>query len=225
MAAAVHDGHRERLKKQYTEHGLEPFQDHQVLEMLLFYAIPRCDTNPIAHRLIDRFGSLGGVFSASMEELTTVPGIGERAAELIKLIPAVKKLYDDDLARPRPQLNSTNEAVEYFSLRLKDEADEVYLAACLDGANRLTSCVELARGEAACGGIGVRQLAEVALRRKALGILLIHCVPEPFSMPTLEKQTEMAEFSRILRTMGVDLLDCIIISDGDCISMKEYRMF
>jgi len=224
--AAVHDGHRERLKKQYMEHGLEPFQDHQVLEMLLFYAIPRCDTNPIAHRLIDRFGSLGGVFSASIEELTTVQGIGERAAELIKLIPAVKKIYDDDLARPKPQLNSTSEAVEYFSVRLKDEEEEVYLAACLDGANRLISCVELARGETACGeGISVRQLAEVALTRKALGILLIHGVPEPFAMPALEKQAEMAEFSKILRTMGVDLLDCIIIADGDCISMKEYRMF
>lgn len=226
MAEAVHEGHRERLKKQYTEHGLEPFQDHQVLEMLLFYAIPRCDTNPIAHRLIERFGSLDGVFSASMEELTSVQGIGDRAAELIKLIPAVKKLYDGDMARPKPQLDSTGEAVEYFSRRLENEEDEVYLAACLDGANRLISCVELARGDAACGnGIVARQLAEVALTRKAAGMLLIHCVPEPFSIPAPESQSKMAELSRILRTMGVDLLDCIIIADGDGISMKEYRMF
>ena len=81
---AVHDGHRARKKQQFLQHGLDAFAPHEVLELLLFYAIPRVDTNPVAHRLIDRFGSLSGVFAASVEELRAIPGIGAARAELLR---------------------------------------------------------------------------------------------------------------------------------------------
>lgn len=83
----MHEGHRERLRKRFIENGLQGFEKHNMLELLLFYAIPRRDTNELAHRLINSFGSLSGVFNASFEELCRVEGIGENAAALIKLIP------------------------------------------------------------------------------------------------------------------------------------------
>ena len=83
---SVHEGHRQRKKEQFREHGLDAFADHEALELLLYYAIPRQDTNPIAHRLIERFGSLEGVFSAPAYELRKVEGVGENAAALIRLI-------------------------------------------------------------------------------------------------------------------------------------------
>ena len=83
---SVHEGHRQRKKEQFREHGLDAFADHEALELLLYYAIPRQDTNPIAHRLIERFGSLEGVFSAPAYELQKVEGVGENAATLIRLI-------------------------------------------------------------------------------------------------------------------------------------------
>ena len=83
---SVHEGHRQRKKEQFREHGLDAFADHEALELLLYYAIPRQDTNPIAHRLLERFGSLEGVFSAPAYELQKVEGVGENAATLIRLL-------------------------------------------------------------------------------------------------------------------------------------------
>ena len=85
----VHDGHRERLRARFAEHGLESFNELNALELLLCYAIPRRDTNELAHRLLDAFGSLSGVFQASMQELTSIPGIGENAAALILMVPQI----------------------------------------------------------------------------------------------------------------------------------------
>ena len=89
----VHDGHRERLKERFIEHGLTSFNELNALEMLLFYAIPRKDTNPIAHALLDRFGSLNAVFDASVRELCEVEGIGQNAAVQARLYRA-KSLVD-----------------------------------------------------------------------------------------------------------------------------------
>ena len=88
----IHDGHRERMKERFKEHGLQSFSELNALELLLFYAIPRRDTNELAHALINRFGSLAGVFEASLHELCEVPGVGESTAQLIMLVPQITKL-------------------------------------------------------------------------------------------------------------------------------------
>lgn len=86
---ADHSGHRERKRLQFRQHGIDAFADHEVLELLLYYAIPRRDTNPMAHALMDRFGSLHAVLSAPAEELERVEGMGPGAATLLKLVPQV----------------------------------------------------------------------------------------------------------------------------------------
>ena len=86
---SVHQGHRARQRKKLLENGPRAFADHELLEMLLYYAIPRRDTNELAHRLLERFGSLQGVFSAPVEELSTVEGVGENAAVLLNLVPQI----------------------------------------------------------------------------------------------------------------------------------------
>ena len=83
----IHDGHREKMRRRFLQGGLEAFADHEALELLLYYAIPRRDTNPIAHALMDRYGSLSAVLSAPVEDLQKVNGIGESAAVLLRLVP------------------------------------------------------------------------------------------------------------------------------------------
>ena len=90
----IHEGHRDRLRKRFLDEGLDNFHDHNVLELLLFYSIPRKDTNEEAHNLIDTFGSLSGVFNASHEDLCKVKGIGENTATLIKMMPELFKKYE-----------------------------------------------------------------------------------------------------------------------------------
>ena len=107
---AVHDGHRQRKKEQFRTHGLDAFADHEVLELLLYYAIPRRDTNPVAHRLMERFGSLDGVFSATVEELEEVEGMGENAATLLALwMPLYRRVRTKPTAK-EVILNSTEQA-------------------------------------------------------------------------------------------------------------------
>ena len=106
--------HRERVRKRFLREGLEHFEQHNQLELLLFYAIPQRDTNGIAHDLIQRFGSISRVMDASVEELMTVDGIGERAAVLLKLVPALARSYTlDHLGKVRT-FQTDEELKEYL---------------------------------------------------------------------------------------------------------------
>ena len=151
----LHAGHRQRLKKRFDAVGLKGFEEHTLLELLLFYAIPQKDTNALAHELIRRFGSLDGVLQASMAQLMQVNGVGENAARMLKVVAAVcqscgQGLWEDK----RPVLASTIERGEYLRTRLLGSAQERLLLLNLDAANTLICCegVSLGWGKQA-GGI------------------------------------------------------------------------
>lgn len=127
----VHAGHRQRLRERFINNGLETFLPHQMLELLLFYAIPREDTNVHAHQLLERFKDLSGVFSASKEELCEVAGIGENAASLIKLIPQFCEIFND-LKIDRMPLDTRRKICSYFSDIFKNESEQKLYLACLD---------------------------------------------------------------------------------------------
>lgn len=142
----VHDGHRDRLKARYIEHGLGNFNELNALELLLFYGIPRKDTNILAHRLLEKFGSLSGVFDASVYELMEVQGIGESAAVLISMIPQIMRKSLISEGDSNPIINSTKAAVEYLYPRFAFEKEEILIMLSLDAKKKLISCVEVARG-------------------------------------------------------------------------------
>ena len=93
MAENVHAGHREKLKQRFIEEGLGAFEDHQILEMLLFYTIPRRDTNEIAHRLINKFGTLEAIFDSSPEQLMEIGKVTKSTAVLLTMIPELSRKY------------------------------------------------------------------------------------------------------------------------------------
>ena len=109
-----HAGHRQRKKEQFRRHGLDAFAPHEALELLLYYAIPRVDTNGMAHALLRRFGSLDGVFRAPVEELMQVEGIGENAALLIRLVPQLYQRSLIELDRPGTIIRDYESAGSFF---------------------------------------------------------------------------------------------------------------
>ena len=141
----LHDGHRQRMKERFARHGLDSFAEHEVLELLLYYAIPRRDTNELAHTLLDRFGSLERVLLAPREELMKVPGVGEGAALLLTLVPAVSQ-YTHRHAPQETILNSVDASGRYFMRLLRHERRELLYQACLDGKGKLLSCRCLSEG-------------------------------------------------------------------------------
>ncbi len=130
---SVHDGHRERLRERFINHGLDSFNEIEALELLLFYAIPRRDTNPLAHALLDRFGGLDGVFSATEQELCDVPGISTGTACLLRMIPQIMRKSEVERASRVVEINSIKDAADYLIPRFRYERDELLILLCLDG--------------------------------------------------------------------------------------------
>ena len=111
---SIHEGHRQRMRRQLKTSGMDSLSDVQVLEVLLYYAIPRADTNPIAHRLLERFGSLSGVLEAAPDELSNIEGMGDAAAQLIALIPQLERRHFIDRSGKASILNSTSKCGQYL---------------------------------------------------------------------------------------------------------------
>lgn len=217
----VHDGHRARLKKRFLEQGLDSFDDHNVLELLLFYVMPRQDTNPIAHKLLDHFGSLEAVFDATAEELSSVEGVGENAAGLIKLIPAVGRRYAIDKSRSCSIINSAEAAGAFLVPRFIGERDEVVYVICLDAKNKVICCKELFRGVVNSAEISIRKIAELALAKNATSIILSHNHTSGIAIPSVEDEMTTSRIKTALSAMGVNLLDHIVVAGDDFVSMAD----
>lgn len=173
----IHDGHRDKMRRRFLSGGLEPFADHEALELLLYYAIPRRDTNPIAHALMERYGSLSAVLSAPPEDLEKVEGIGRSAAVLIKLVPRLYQKARLADAAQETVLNSSERAGAYLIERFSGETHEVVYLLCLDRKGKLLSCKRMGEGGIASAGLDIRKLLETALLTSASAVILSLTIP------------------------------------------------
>ncbi len=217
----VHDGHRERVKRRFIEQGLDSFDDHLVLELLLFYALPRQDTNEIAHNLMEHFGSLEAVFEATEDELSSVSGIGPNAASLLMLIPEVSRRYMVDKNRDIVIINSSELAGKYLVPRYMHERDEVVFVMCLDAKNKIICCKELFRGAPNSAEISIRKIAELALAKNATNIIISHNHTSGIAIPSIEDERATKHIRNSLMSMGITLTDHIIVAGDDFISMAD----
>ena len=218
----IHDGHREKMRSRFLSGGLEQFADHEALELLLYYAIPRRNTNPIAHALMDRYGSLSAVLAAPVEDLQKVEGVGENAAILLKLVPrlcAKARLADAD--RQELVLNTASRAGAYLLERFYGERNEVIHQLCLDRKGKLLACKKLGEGSIASAALDVRKLVENAILHSAGSVVLAHNHPSGIASPSVEDYAATDRARAALETIGVALADHIIVADGDFVSLAE----
>lgn len=216
----VHDGHRARLTARFLEEGLDGFSQHNMLELLLFYAVPRKDTNELAHALIDAFGSLAGVLDAPVSELEAVPGVGERTAALLHLMPQLARAYLADGARDIC-IDSTAKAGSYLLPRFIGRNEETVFMVCLDGKGRVLSTTLLFRGSVNSAEINLRAVVAAALRHNAAGVILAHNHPGGVALPSPEDLTTTRRVRDALAPVGVRLVDHIIVADGDYVSLAD----
>lgn len=221
----IHDGHRARLKKRFLEHGLESFEDHGVLEILLFYALPRADVNPIAHALIDKFGTLSAVFDAPVEELARVPGIGLSTAEFIKLIPQVSRRYLMSRVSFDDILDSSKKAGEYLLPRFYAERDEIVYMACLDAKCKVLNCRLLFRGSVNSANVSVRKIVENALVFNATSVIIAHNHTSGIAIPSDEDKLTTRRIEQALKSVDITLADHIVVADDDFVSLADNGFF
>ena len=217
----MHENHRARLKSRFRDHGLDSFTDIQVLEMLLFYVIPRKDTNPIAHRLLERFQTFSQVLDAPLEELEKVEGIGKEAALFLKMIPASARYYMVDNAKREVILDTFYKCGKYLeNFFIGSRVEKVYLL-CLDAKCKALCCVEICEGSVNSAGISVRKVVEKALAAKATSVILAHNHPSGIALPSAEDLQTTKRIAEGLRAVEIPLVDHIIVADGDHISMAS----
>ena len=153
----MHKEHRIRVKNRFLAEGFDHFEPHNILEMLLFYAIPQKDTNELAHSLINRFGSLEKVFDASFEELMTVPGIKEHSATLIKMIPSLARVYYMEKNKAGESLTNLDAWGQYFVNRyIGIEVETVFLL-LLDNKFNIIECAKIHEGSVNSSAISIRK--------------------------------------------------------------------
>lgn len=217
----VHDGHRERMKESFKKGGLDAMSDVNALEVLLYYAIPRRDTNVIAHALLERFGSLTNVFDASIPELCEIDGVGENCAVLLNLVPQIIKKSMVSDTEKTVYIRNSKEAGAYLAPRFAFERDEVAIALFLDAHSRIISCKEISRGVVNSVTIDPRKIAEIALKNKATSVVLAHNHPDSYALPSVADNAVTENLYRTLKAVDVTLKDHIIISGKDYISYSD----
>lgn len=221
----LHKGHRARVREEFRQNGLEHFPDHKMLELLLFYVIPREDTNPIGHRLLERFDSLSGAFDAPMELLTKVEGVGQETATLIKLIPALCQAYLDDKVDHIHRLHGYKEAKEYVRYKFLGKDQEMILLVCMAANGKIMLCDWMAQGTSQQVLLQPAEIARIALRSGAVKVLLAHNHPDGFCNPSSQDLRTTSILFEELHRIGVELTDHIIVAPDDVYSMVENNMF
>ncbi len=221
----IHKGHREKVKKRYYESGLTSMPDHNILELLLFFGIPQKDTNPLAHELIDTFGSFSGVLEASKEDLQSVKGMTENAACLLSLMLPVYKRYVNDLHKKKRKFDSAKEIADYIRPFYLDTQNERIYAICFDLYDRMIACRVVSDGDRDSCYLDCSKLASIALAVKAKKIVLSHNHPNGTLKPSADDVavTEMAR--DMLMYLKVQLKDHIIVTDSSYISMANSPSF
>jgi DNA repair protein RadC len=217
----VHDEHRERMRKRFSENGIENFSEHEVLELLLYHAIPRGDVNPLAHALTEQFGSLANVLDAPLEELKKVKGVGDRAAFLLRLISPLSRRYLISKQRENRRLTSTAAAGEYIAPFFHGETDELFYVFCLDAGCAALSHKALSRGTVNASEISVRKIVEYALSANAVNVIVAHNHPSGSLTPSREDEQTTRVVRDALKVIGVTLLDHIIVANGDFVSLAD----
>lgn len=219
----IHDSHRMRIRERFKNHGLDSFEDHQVLELLLFYSIPRMDVNELAHRLINTFGSFHGVFDAPLEELKKVKGVGDNTAALLKLIPQLARRYmiSRENMSGRVVLTGSSDAGRYIVPFFQSERDEVVYIICLDNSGRVISCKPVFRGNLNSAAVSIRKLVEHILRENAAGVIMAHNHISGSSKPSKEDIETTSAVSKALKAVEIRLVDHIIVAGGEYCSIME----
>ncbi|MBQ7989686.1 MAG: hypothetical protein IJ251_01405 [Oscillospiraceae bacterium] len=213
-------GHRQRVKERFLATGLEGFAPHEMIELLLFYAIPMRDTKKTAHELLDRFGSLSGVLSAEVSELTKIPYVTESAAVLLKLIPPLITAYYADESKGTSYSDTTSLAAMFRPYFVGANTNK-FLLACFDHKLHLISIAEISRGTSAYTSIEMRKILSEVLNSGCAMAALAHNHPGGSASPSKEDVAVTRRINELLSAVDVKLMDHIIVGGSRTYSMRD----
>lgn len=216
----IHKGHRKRVKDNFLKNGLDNFEDHQILELLLFYALPQRDTNELAHRLISKFGSISAVFDAPVCELTKF-GLSDNTVTLLKLIPDISRIYTVDRCDNASKIIDVNNLSEYFKDRFIGRNVEFLHLLLLDTKGKEVYSGEISKGSINSTDVPTRKIVELSLLYNAKYAAIAHNHLSGFALPSKQDLVTTQNIYNALKLINVRLIDHIIIAENDSISLKD----
>ncbi len=222
---SIHEGHRQRMKQRFLQEGLDHFEQHQVLELLLFYCVPRKDTNPIAHALLQRFGSVAQVLEAPYGELMKVPGVGESAATFLTLVNDLGRYYQVNRATKPTILTTVEQCGTFLVPHFYGRRNETVFLLCLDAKCKVLCCKEVGEGSVNSAAIPIRRVVEMALGANATSVVLAHNHPSGLALPSDEDICTTRRVAVALNAVEIQLVDHIVVADDDFVSMAQSGMY
>jgi len=222
--ANIHDEHRKRVKEEFRKSGLEHFPHHKLFEMLLFYSIPRGDTNELGHLLMERFGSVSGVFDAPYQMLREVKGIGPESATLIKFVSDMMRMYLDDYTAKSNMIDSPQAAKDFMRFKFICEQTECIYMVCLGNNNKVLYCERIARGLPETVGVEPAKVVKTALRSNAVKVVIAHNHPNGICIPSNRDLRTTTVLLEELMRVDVELMDHIVVAPDGEYSMAENNM-
>ncbi|MBO5359196.1 MAG: RadC family protein [Clostridia bacterium] len=218
-----HKGHRKRMREEALK-GFDSFNDVRLLEFLLFYVIPQKDTNELAHELLSAFGSVAGVLDADVHELIKFKGITEKGALLLKCVMPMATRYGKSKYKDNHKFKNIDEIGDYLMVKYQGLKHETFGVLCLDAAGKLKKFEFLNEGNAATVGVSFREIASVVFKHNAPCVVIVHNHFET-ALPSKEDIEMTKAVKASLNSLGTTLLDHIIVSGDDYISMRQTAEF
>lgn len=217
----VHAHHRDRMRERFRLHGEDNFEDHELLECLLFEAIPRANTNPIAHDLLLRFGSLAGVLDATPEDLASTPGVGKNTAIFLKIVRAA--MHRIELQQASAVRFDSDEIIGRYLVRFFDRAEcEQAVLLLFDKQKRLKQTCVLARGSLEAAAFDLPALLRKSLAPGVAFIAVAHNHPSGIALPSSTDISTTELIKEMCTSLGVGLIDHYIVAGATCFGVRHY---
>ena len=219
-----HADHRRRVREAFIKGGTAHIPDRGLLELILFYAIPRRDTNALATSLIEKYGSLKGVSEAGYDDLIKEEGIGESAALLLSTLPEISKRCGKE-AKSLRAICEPGQAQAFVKDLFKDTENEEFIMICIDASGRSTACVKLAQGDKTGVVIDKKEMLRAAIESDAESVIFAHNHPGGEAAPSAADIELTLDASRLLAETGIRLEDHIIAGADECLSLASTAKF
>lgn len=219
----IHDGHRQRIISKYKENGINAFDDHEILEILLYFVHVQKDTNTLGHVLLNEFHNLDGVFSAKYDDLLKIDGVGPKTALLINFIGQIRNRISQKPVKNKV-LTDAHVTGEYCCSFLKDLSTERLIVLCVNASRTVISVDTVSNGDFGASAVDIRKIVEIALKHNAIGVVLAHNHPGDTTHPSSSDVTVTNQIITVLEGMNISVIDHIICSGDDYTSMSERGM-
>ncbi len=216
----IHDGHRQRFKEEFLARP-DSFPDHKLLELLLFYVNPRGDTNPTAHALMERFGSLAGVLDALPADLKKVPGVGDHGVALIKAVKELSGRYLTARSSLEEIVRTTEDAKALLQPYFFGARNERVCLLCMDGKGKCLGVRLVGEGSVNAAEVTFRGVVEAALSLNSSRAILAHNHVSGLALPSAEDKLTTQRLREVLGAVGVVLEDHMIFVDDDMVSLRD----